>query len=126
MSFSLPTFNLDCNIVTGGSTWPWTARLTVKGNLAWGRRVSQHNETAGAQNLTLLLPAGTDVRAGPVPNPPGNDLVEVPAGSGRSYIVLSVDDIGKGFPNEHRAAILTPTSVAMTAGGTHYWPTPFP
>jgi hypothetical protein len=55
--------------------------------------------------MSLLLPALTDVRAtqgvGGVP-----DTVEVPAGSGRWYGVAGVDDIGKGYANEHRTACI--------------------
>lgn len=121
MAYTLPTFNLTCNIYTTTGTWPATPRLSSLCNLALGRRVESHGFVSGSLNMALLLPAGTDIRAGPVPNPPGNDTVEVPAGSGRTYAVLAVDDIGKGFPNEHRVAILTAVSIA-----THFWPTPIP
>jgi hypothetical protein len=52
--------------------------------------------------MNLLVPALTDVR-GPQ-DPVGPDMVEVPAGSGRWYQVVFVDDIAKGFSNEHRTA----------------------
>jgi hypothetical protein len=63
--------------------------------------------------MILLLPALTDVRPA-LPTDPTDpsggvtisDQVEVPKGSGRIYVVLSADDIGKGFPNEHRAALI--------------------
>jgi hypothetical protein len=52
--------------------------------------------------MNLLLPAKTDVR-GPQ-DVRSFDMVEVPAGSGRWYSVVFVDDIGRGFANEHRTA----------------------
>jgi hypothetical protein len=42
-----------------------------------------------------------------------NGLVEVPAGSGRLYFVVYVDDVGKGFANEHRFAIIYRVYQAM-------------
>lgn len=119
MSYSLPTFNLSVNIFTyPGIT---TLRLTSPANLAWGRRVNVAS-TGGTTTLgvplvtmTLLLPALTDIR-GPL-NAPGPDTVEVPAGSARYYTVVFVDDIGKGFANEHRAAVLEQLVP---------WPTPIP
>ena len=65
--------------------------------------------------MHVMLPRGTDIRdlkaAG------GGDLVEVPSGSGRFYNIAFVDDIGLGFPNEHRFAM---------AVGIPTWPIPFP
>ena len=58
--------------------------------------------------MFLLLPALTDVRYTGVGGTSDSfyDIVEVPAGSARWYWVLSVDDAGKGFANEHRVAEL--------------------
>jgi hypothetical protein len=127
MAYTVPQFPLLCNIASGGSTWPIVPRITnVKCNLAFGRRVETHNSTDGSLNMSLLVPAGTDIRGGATPASPGNDIVECPAGSGRTYKVLAVDDIGKGFSNEHRIAILAAVSMAQVGGGTHYWPVPIP
>jgi len=65
------------------------------------------------------LPKDTDVR-GIETGPETPDVVEVPTGSGRSYIVLRVDDYGKGFTNEHRFAVITPYPAL------YLWPTPIP
>jgi hypothetical protein len=65
--------------------------------------------------MWLRLPALTDVRdtkSGGMP-----DILEVPAGSGRFYTSVWVDDIALGFANEHRFAILA---------GKSPWPLPFP
>lgn len=131
MSFTLPTFNLTCNIFTGGGG-THVFRLAVACNLAIGRRTiqlltPQSAGGAGAFPTTqLLLPAGTDVRDESCGGT--SDLVEVPAGSGRFYGVLGVDDAGKGFTNEHRVALL---GKAWNFPGNGWglvapWPTPIP
>lgn len=134
MAFTVPDFNLPCNIYTG----PWLTkvlRLSPMCNLAWGRRVNNTNLTGSFVPggnvtilMTLLLPAGTDVRCAMQANPPVLDIIEVPAGSSRWYGVAAVDDIGKGFSNEHRGAVLTPIFPALDpvvfAGSQ--WPTPMP
>jgi hypothetical protein len=51
---------------------------------------------------------------------PNFDLVEVPAGTGRFYRVQWVDDLGKGFDNEHRFALLLQTNTFSP------WPIPMP
>jgi hypothetical protein len=131
MAFSLPVFNLTCEIFTG----PYLARvsrLTTLCNLAWGRRIQLSPGAWGgavddvSPAMTLLLPALTDVRDGS--NAGGPDMIECPQASGRWYLVVGVDDIGKGFANEHRAAWLGKASSAVDS--TRYaglvWPTPIP
>jgi hypothetical protein len=61
---------------------------------------------------TLLLPSLTDVRGrlGFGSSGFGGDIVECPAGSGRVYSIEWVDDIAKGFANEHRMALIIQTS----------------
>lgn len=124
MSFTLPTFNVDVNVWSGG--FPGGApRASFRGNLAFGRRIQlaqgiPGDYTGPAMSMTLLLPVGTDVRDSLQVG--GADGVEAPAGSGRWYLVTTVDDIGKGFPNEHRAAVL----VKSLGPGGLPWPTPIP
>lgn len=114
MAYRLPAFNLLCNITApvggaGGTVPVVPYRLVdVECQLTYGRR-AQMSTTGGtsnvgvlAQTMNLLLPKLTDVR-GPQDTGPA-DLVEVPSGSGRWYSVTFVDDIGKGFDNEHRTA----------------------
>lgn len=118
MAFTVPTFNLPVGIWRLGTPTSSPPDVSTLGNLAWGRRVSseQGNPGGGATLLmTLLLPVGTDVRSFVVVG--GPDIVEVPLGSGRYYNCRAVDDIGKGFPNEHRAAVLEAFSP---------WPAPVP
>lgn len=114
MAFVLPTFNLTCNIKTCPvanvpSVPSEPFRLTAQPcQLTYGRRVNVAStggtDTPGVPLLAMnvLLPAGTDVR-GPQ-DTVSFDMLECPAGSGRWYWVVFVDDIGKGFTNEHRTA----------------------
>lgn len=130
MAFTLPAFNLQVNIYTG----PWLTKLlrsSPMGNLAAGRRVLPdpgfYYTDPGQYSpaMTLLLPALTDVRD--ASNSTEGDIVEVPAGTGRWYTVIGVDDIGKGFANEHRFAMLAKIYDAL---GLAYlgssWPVPMP
>jgi len=122
MAFVLPTFNLTADVYTSGDT-PGVdpPRITIDCQL---RAPSVHNMAQNAinqnaqQGMILLTPPGTDLRDNH--STPGNapDVVEVPPGSGRIYVVQIVDDIGKGFPNEHRFAILYKPGFA--------WPVPIP
>ncbi len=132
MAFSLPVFNLTCDIYTG----PWATRVlrvpSAPCNLAWGKRTGPklffiEGDVAvnGVQTgITLLCPALTDLRS--FPTYPQSDMIEVPVGSGRWYTAIFVDDIGKGFANEHRAAELG--QISETVDNTRFagltWPTP--
>lgn len=91
-------------------------RLTTPANFAWGRRVNDagsllSDATSGAADpiMFLLVPRGTDIRVntglrfGPTN---GNDWVLL--SGDRWYTVRGVDDIGYGFANEHRCALLFP------------------
>ncbi len=132
MSFSLPTFNLSCDIYTG----PWASRvfrLTTMGNLAWGKRTQgffgsypSGTFSPSTQPEVLLLPPLTDIRSAVISVQ--TDMVEIPSGSGRWYTVQAVDDIGKGFTNEHRAAIVTQASQYIDATDFPglFWPVPMP
>lgn len=116
MPFIIPTFNLLCNIAPpvadGIPALPAgpTRIFDQPCALVYGKRVNVAS-TGGTgfagiplQVMNLLLPALTDIR-GPQ-DTTSFDQVEVPAGSGRWYWVAFVDDIGKGWPNEHRTATL--------------------
>jgi hypothetical protein len=120
MAYTLPTFNLVCQIYTISAPPPAAPRLTSVCNLALGRRSVLGYAARNALVMQLLLPPLTDIR-GPVQGGSVPDLVVVPTGSGRLYIVENVDDIGKGFSNEHRIALIR----AVAFGGL-VWPTPIP
>jgi len=115
--FVVPQFNLVCDIWTGppvtGPFVPPAGAPRLAGQscaLVYGSRtnVSSTGGTTSAgvalQTMNLLLPGGTDVR-GPQ-DATAVDVVECPTGSGRWYAVTFVDDIGKGWANEHRTASL--------------------
>lgn len=132
MGYRLPTFNLRCNIGPSGAgpvSWPpapyvGPPRLANQVcALVFGKRVNVASSGGtGGQGypvvcMSLLLPPHVDVRAQQSLDR-WPDAVEVPAGSGRWYGVLDVDDIGKGWPNEHRTASL------YAIPGT--WAVPYP
>lgn len=114
MAFRPPVFNLFCNIYTmvppnTPAIPSGSPRLEHQAcQLTYGRRVNVISTggttAAGVIVLTmnLLLPKGVDIR-GPQ-DTVSADMVEVPEASGRWYAVVAVDDIGKGFNNEHRSA----------------------
>lgn len=155
MPYVLPDFNLECNIwhytTYYGAIVPFAGVsipspivfgtpdvADVPCNLAWGRRVSSmqglnaHNQATLL--MALLLPPGADIRSAvAVGQGGGPDVVEVPGGSGRIYLAIDVDDLGKGFANEHRGAALlawgSNTPMQLGDGNTYYgvqWPAPIP
>ncbi len=125
MPYSLPTFNIPIKIWRWSHQPPAAPAVTTVGNLSWGRRVNLSGLAGGEVNvnrtITLLLPPLTDIRSYINVASGDGDLVEAPAATGRFYQVAFVDDIGKGFPNEHRAAIL----IQVEQGGSP-WPAPMP
>jgi hypothetical protein len=130
MAYILPNFNLLCGVYTNKEPpsivpFPGTFDATLvritnqECALVFGRRVCQYSTSNAAYNIfpfvylmSLLTPPLTDLRGWE--STQGNDFVEVPQGSGRFYIVNTVDDIGKGYPNEHRTAALTPFPANIT------------
>lgn len=110
MAYVQPTFNLIANIWRAGNPVINPPDVVADCNLAYGRRVNVAStggttlQGAPLIAMNLLMPQGTDIR-GPQ-DTVGPDTVECPAGTGRYYGVFFVDDIGKGFANEHRTAAL--------------------
>jgi len=128
--FTLPNFNLLCNIWHGTVVMgdlPATPLVTAPDislkpcqlyAASWqGTSTTPLSTSRLDLGFTMMLrvPAGTDLRD--QSNASENDVVEVPAGSGRWYYVMQADDLHKGFPNEYRFGILSKL-------GT--WPTPIP
>src|SRR6516225_6952205 len=105
-----PTFNLTVNIWRNGGGPPAAPVVITVGNLSPGElnNDAELMTTPHLGGMWLRLPFGTDVRDSTAPA--GADVVEVPAGSGRIYSAVWVDDIGSGFANEHRFALLAKTS----------------
>ena len=75
--------------------------------------------------MEVLLEKGTTVS--PMYDVVGNncDLMEIPFGSTRFYLVICVDDIGKGFANEHRFAFINMVNQAVVFTDVT-WPFPVP
>jgi hypothetical protein len=121
MGFSLPVFNLTCNVWSFGIPTSQPPRLSaVICNFCRGERESYAapwTVNLGQQLgcMWLLVPWATDLRD--TATVAGPDTVEVPAGSGRFYTIIWVDDAGYGFANAHRFAAL----LKLSPG-----PTPFP
>lgn len=125
MAYRVPGFNLLCNLyapdVPGVPGVP-TSAPRIAGQpcaLVYGRRVNTASSGGTSspgipvQTIDLLLPFRTDVR-GPQ-DTISFDMAEVPAGTGRWYAVTFVDDIGRGYPNEHRTATLFALAASWTA-----------
>jgi len=123
VAFVLPTFNVTCNIYT--INFPPPAGPPRLADVPCQLRAPSANNILIVSSLqansamVVLLPPLTDIRDAFSPPINNRDWIEVPAGTGRYYTVIYVDDIGKGFPNEHRFAILH----KMTAIP---WPVPIP
>lgn len=123
MAFVLPTFNTTCNI--------WHLSINVAAppdevDIPCQLRAPSASYIGLLQPsasqvvcMCILLPPLTDIRDLNIGGGTSTDTVEVPAGTGRYYRVSNVDDIAKGFPNEHRFAILFKV-LALP------WPTPIP
>lgn len=124
MPYVLPSFNVAVSIWRNTGVFPpgvppVPPDIQTVGNLSPGKIVSYaYPWYVGAPPMLapmfLRLPAGTDVRDSK--GGAFEDILECPSGSGRTYLVVWVDDIGIGFANEHRFACIV--------GRT--WPVPFP
>jgi len=136
VAFSIPDFNLSAELFT--MVVPMNFLTKVSRGLidcqlrAYGPELragfsGQINEfTVCYGGLAVLCPAGTDIRDSKCNG--ACDLIELPAGSGRFYLVLFVDDVAKGFPNEYRIGYLIccgPDDFAQILN-MPYWPTPIP
>src|ERR1044072_4476847 len=109
MAFVLPTFNLTCDIYTFPYNFTNPPRLTSPCQLRAPNMAAvamANGLLAVTQAIQLLLPPLTDIRdqyCAPINAP---DCVVLPIGTTCRYQVMYVNDIGKGFPNEHRYATL--------------------
>lgn len=133
MAFSVPAFNLLCDLWTG----PWLTKVLRLSGVQCNLQMSPRREVGPAYYedadaarlngpLYLLLPSRTDVRS---PTFTGvADVVECPSGTGRWYAVTFVDDVGRGFSNEFRLAQMV--QITQFVNGVQYagllWPVPMP
>jgi hypothetical protein len=126
MAFTIPTFNLVCNVWRGIGHSGAPDIVNLACNLQFGRKPHildlQENVGINAQGqaMFLLVPAGSDLRDG-MTTSGFRDTVEVPSGTGRFYVVWAVDDVGKGFSNEYRVATISKSTSPVFA-----WPEPIP
>lgn len=122
MPFRVPRFNLVARVWHGTPAIPPAAApdLSPQCQLVWDRAadipfVRSSTPFRLGHVMKVRFPARTDVRD---QNSTTNaDVVEVPSGSGRFYLVFWVDDVGRGFANEYRQAMV----MAIAP-----WPTPDP
>lgn len=127
MAFRPPTFNLSCNLWRTPNVYANPPDGTFNVNLSCGRRVLAVNAATiplwgKSVPVELLCPALTDIIG--VIGPNATDMVEVPAGSGRCYAVVWVEDVGKGFTNEYRLALLLQMTLLTQTGTTNPWTAP--
>lgn len=109
MPYTLPNFNLLCNIWHNPAVPPAAPTLAnVPCQLYLPLKANSDVVLSGFLIYRVIpqcrLPKGTDVRYSPSGANP--NILEVPAGSGRNYVVTQVEDAHKGFPNEYRVAFL--------------------
>jgi hypothetical protein len=142
MPYVVPAMPLAVNIWIANNVANPPDVVTV-GNLSPGKRGNVNaspvttNATLGATvgqglYMELLCPKLTDIRG--CQNAGLECVVECPASSGRFYLVIWVDDVGKGFANEHRLAIMVQCNELMVAATTFIsifgnvppWPSPLP
>lgn len=110
-SYHLPTLILPTNVWRFGNPTTNAPDVVCLSNLIPGRRhVIETSPGAGLPSGWLpasycLLAIDADVRdeAGTGGSP---DTVEIPAGSGRFYLVQYIEFVGLGFANQHQQAVL--------------------
>lgn len=117
MAYRLPNFNLTVNVWRHGVPITNPPTLTTPGNLRGVAKGAIYDlaSTSTVFYWELLVPRLTDIRG--IFHTTGSDVIECPAGSGRHYTVIWVDDVAKGFANEYRLAMIV---VKVP------WPTPTP
>jgi len=109
MAFVIPTFPLLCDIGLGQGPGGTPRLIDVPCQLRapgaqWMGVIQPTASTFIA--MAVLFPAGTDVRDNFCAPINTAEFIEIPKGTGRIYRVGLVDDIAKGFANEHRFAVL--------------------
>ena len=120
--YTLPTFNLQCDVHTGAMMGvPLGLRFTTVCQLVYGDLdaaiTSPYIINADlGKVMYALFPKGTDIRTtvcGPLVF---NDFLILPAGTLRQYQVLHVDDRWRGFTTEHRVACIRQCVGPLFAG----------
>jgi len=147
MAYVVPSFPLVCN-VWRRAIWPpppfavipppTLANVSCQLRSPRDVNIFEFITQATPASLLLLVPAGTDIRnpaIGSANTILWPDIVEVGSGSNCWYFLWQVFDVAKGFANEYRAGVVTPTANydgpyhQGGGGGGPYapvWPTPYP
>jgi len=114
VAFFPPTFPLFVNVWRNGNPVTNPPDVVAPCNMTPGGRVVL-TPVASSEYFFFLLPALSDVRG--VQCAGGADTLEFPPATGRFYTVVRVDDVAKGFANEHRVVYAVQSGV---------WPAPIP
>lgn len=105
MQVFLPTFNLESRLWRPPAAPPAAPTSTLMCQLYLPSRalldITPGNFDAWQPPVYYRVPPFSDVRP--------DDVVEVPALSGRLYTIRFVEDAHKGFPNEYRVGVLEQT-----------------
>lgn len=123
---NIPQFPLTANIWRAGNAVtnppdvvsPAQIHVTVNTGVITALASSLRNQL----QRVIYLPVHTDVR--PQWTGASGDNIECPAGSGRYYLAVDVDDHSKGFQNEWRMVAVIPTNAGV--GPATLWPMPIP
>jgi len=111
MPFSPPLLPEVCDILNGvaltvrHAAVPCAVRCLDRNH----NRVDATVVSVADLGITIIFPPKTDVRDSTEGGVQGPDLIEMPPGSGSRYIVRSVGDQYRAFPNEYRVACVTKT-----------------
>jgi len=128
MAFRVPNFNLNANVWRATHHVSAPPDVVCMCNLTPGKRVMQSNVFDLGVPMEVLLTAHQDVRPEQEFNPASTDgdCMEIPAGSGRYYWIVGVDDVAKGFSNEYRLAmaLLLTTYVRSSVFSNNPWNCP--
>jgi hypothetical protein len=107
--FRLPTLNLTANVWHNSGVVPPAGAPDIAGmacQLAWDHSGDIATPPAAQKHfMKMRVPPRSDLRD--ANSSTGPDVVEIPAGTARYYAVQLVDDVGRGFPNEFRQALVT-------------------
>jgi hypothetical protein len=122
----LPQFDVPINIWATSPVPAYaTPRIVTVCNLFTITNVNQ-GKTAVTTGQILSLPPLTDIRVACNSGAGKADVIEVPAGSGRTYAVNQVDDLNKNLPSEFRWASVGQNLNGFTFSdvGLLPWPQP--
>jgi hypothetical protein len=114
MAYRPPSFILRTKIWTGVVTSPTSIPPGLP-RLASQPFQWDPVKTFSTVNSFFYFPKGTDVRFQNVAVAAQHgDVCEFPIGSGNAYYIQYIWDVGRGFSNEYRRALVTPILQLVT------------